>query len=107
MIQMIFILSNEGMYKYDNNEVELLFNIDNIQLNNTNMELNKFVVIDDNNLLAYGIDNEDNSLIYKYTFGDCTEKSNLENNNIKEFVVYSLYEMILLGIGFNYMITQK
>ena len=88
----IYFKSNEGMYKYDNNEVELLFNIDNIQLNNTNMELNKFVVIDDNNLLAYGIDNEDNSLIYKYTFGDCTEKSNLENNNIKEFVVYSLYE---------------
>lgn len=90
----IYFKSNEGVYKYkyDNNEVELLFNIDNTQLSNTDMELNKFVVIDDNNILAYGRDNEDNEQIYKYTFGDSTEKVSLENDDMQEFVVYSLYE---------------
>ena len=90
----IYFKSNEGVYKYkyDNNEVELLFNIDNTQLSNTDMELNKFVVIDDNTILTYGRDNEDNEQIYKYTFGDSTEKISLENNDMQEFVIYSLYE---------------
>ena len=90
----IYFKSNEGVYKYkyDNNEVELLFNIDNTQLSNTNMELNKFVVIDNNNILAYGMDNEDNEQIYKYTFGNSTAKLSLEDNDMQEFVVYSLYE---------------
>lgn len=90
----IYFKINEGVYKYkyDNNEVELLFNIDNTQLSNTDMELNKFVVIDDNTILTYGRDNEDNEQIYKYTFGDSTEKISLENNDMQEFVIYSLYE---------------
>lgn len=90
----IYFKSNEGMYKYkyDNNEVELLFNIDNTQLSNTDMKLNKFIVVDDNSILAYGRDNEDKEQIYKYTFGEFTEKLSLEDNDLKEFVIYSLYE---------------
>ncbi len=90
----IYFKSNEGMYKYkyDNNEVELLFNIDNTQLSNTDMELKKFVVVGDNSILAYGRDNEGKEQIYKYTFGDSTEKLSLEDNEMQEFVIYSLYE---------------
>lgn len=104
----IYFKSDEGMYKYeyDSNEVKLLFDIDNTQLNNTDIKLNKFLVLDDNNILAYGVNNENIDQLYKYTFGESKLQINVENNK-EEFVVYSLYENetirnYLLNFKYNY-----
>ena len=104
----IYFKSDEGMYKYeyDSNEVKLLFDIDNTQLNNTDIRLNKFLVLDDNNILAYGVDNENIDQLYKYTFGESKLQINVENNK-EEFVVYSLYENetirnYILNFKYNY-----
>ena len=104
----IYFKSDEGMYKYeyDSNEVKLLFDIDNAQLNNTDIKLNKFLVLDDNNILAYGVNNENIDQLYKYTFGESKLQINVENNK-EEFVVYSLYENetirnYLLNFKYNY-----
>ena len=104
----IYFKSDEGMYKYeyDSNEVKLLFDIDNTQLNNTDIKLNKFLVLDDNNILAYGVNNENIDQLYKYTFGESKLQINVENNK-EEFVVYSLYENetirnYILNFKYNY-----
>lgn len=101
----IYFKSDEGIYKYehDNNEVELLFNIDNTQLNNTDIKLNKFLVLDDSNILAYGVNSEDEDKLYKYTFGESKLRINVENNK-EEFIVYSLYENETIR---NYLLNFK
>lgn len=101
----IYFKSDEGVYKYehDNNEVELLFNIDNTQLNNTDIKLNKFLVLDDSNILAYGVNSEDEDKLYKYTFGESKLRINVENNK-EEFIVYSLYENETIR---NYLLNFK
>ncbi|WP_195986800.1 extracellular solute-binding protein, partial [Clostridium sp. D53t1_180928_C8] len=64
----------------------------NTQLNNTNIELNKFLIIDDNNILAYGRNNSSYT-IYKYSFRDEGMKNSLiQKGHKNEFVIYSLYE---------------
>ncbi|MBQ8999833.1 MAG: carbohydrate ABC transporter substrate-binding protein [Clostridium sp.] len=89
----IYFKCDEGMYKYDNNEVELLFNIDNTQLCNTNVVNNDFVVLNDNTILSYG-DSKDNgrSKIYKYSYGNISLDNMEYKDNNEEFVIYSLYE---------------
>lgn len=89
----IYFKCDEGMYKYDNNEVELLFNIDNTQLCNTNVGNNDFVVLNDNTILSYG-DSKDNgrSKIYKYSYGNISLDNMEYKDNNEEFVIYSLYE---------------
>lgn len=101
----IYFKSDEGIYKYehDNNEVELLFNIDNTQLNNTDIKLNKFLVLDDSNILAYGVNSEHEDKLYKYTFGESKLRINVENNK-EEFIVYSLYENETIR---NYLLNFK
>lgn len=89
----MYFKCDEGMYKYNNNEVELLFDIDNTQLCNNNIENNGFVVLDNNTILSYGTSKDNDKLqLHKYSYG------NMSSNNIddkvekEEFVIYSLYE---------------
>ena len=48
-------------------------------------------MLDDSNILAYGVNSEDEDKLYKYTFGESKLRINVENNK-EEFIVYSLYE---------------
>lgn len=100
----IYFKADEGMYKYINNKTELLFDIDNTKLADSNIRNNKFIVLN-NTIVSYGNykDNE-KSQIYKYYYGNMlSDNTKLKDSN-EEFVIYSLYENDIIR---NYVLDFK